>query len=87
VDWIGLTQDWYRWRALVNAIMNLMLGNYGVAAQLVASRVVLSSTDLVGILLEESSRMLGSHMSCSLVSHHITGHLMFVLVSTEGVMW
>jgi hypothetical protein len=23
VDWIGLAQDTYRWRALVNAVMNL----------------------------------------------------------------
>jgi hypothetical protein len=23
VDWIGLVQDWYRWRALVNSVMNL----------------------------------------------------------------
>jgi hypothetical protein len=23
VDWIGLAQDWYRWRALVNSVMNL----------------------------------------------------------------
>jgi hypothetical protein len=23
VDWIGVAQDRYRWRALVNAIMNL----------------------------------------------------------------
>jgi hypothetical protein len=23
VDWIGLAQDRYRWRALVNSIMNL----------------------------------------------------------------
>jgi hypothetical protein len=22
VDWIGLAQDWYRWRALVNSVMN-----------------------------------------------------------------
>jgi hypothetical protein len=41
VDWIGLAQDRYRWRALVNSVMNL------VAAQLAASRVVLSSTELV----------------------------------------
>jgi hypothetical protein len=23
VDWIGLAQDWYRWRVLVNAVMSL----------------------------------------------------------------
>jgi hypothetical protein len=23
MDWIGLTQDWDRWRGLVNAVMNL----------------------------------------------------------------
>jgi hypothetical protein len=36
VDWIGLAQDRDRWRALVNLILNLR-----------ASRVVLSSTELV----------------------------------------
>jgi hypothetical protein len=25
VDWIGLAQDRYRWRALVNAVMNLQI--------------------------------------------------------------
>jgi hypothetical protein len=51
VDWIGLAQDRYRWRALVNSVMNLQVpknaGNYRMAAQLVASRAVLSSTELV----------------------------------------
>jgi hypothetical protein len=51
VDWIGLAQDRYRWVALVNTAMNLRVpsdaGNYRVATQLVASRAVLSSTELV----------------------------------------
>jgi hypothetical protein len=50
-DGIGLAQDRYRWIALVNTVMTFgfykMLGNYRVAAQLVASRVALSSTELV----------------------------------------
>jgi hypothetical protein len=48
VDWIGLSQDRNRWRALVDSVLNLrvpsILGNYRVALQLVASGVVLSST-------------------------------------------
>jgi hypothetical protein len=51
VYWICLAQDRYRRRALVNSVMNLRVprnaGNYRVAAQLVASRAVLSSTKLV----------------------------------------
>jgi hypothetical protein len=35
VDWIGLAQDRYRWRALVNSVMKLRVpknaGNYRVA--------------------------------------------------------
>jgi hypothetical protein len=45
VDWIGLAQDRYRWRALVSSVMNIRVpynaGNCRMAAQLVASRVVL----------------------------------------------
>jgi hypothetical protein len=51
VDWIGLAQDRYRWRALVNSVMNLWVplnaGNYRMTAQRVASPGVLSSTELV----------------------------------------
>jgi hypothetical protein len=55
VDWIGLAQDRYRWRVLVNSVMNLRVpynsGNYREDAQVVASRAVLSSKELVSILL------------------------------------
>jgi hypothetical protein len=48
VDWIGLAQDRHRWSAVVNSVINLrfhkMRGNYRVAAQLVVSRVAISST-------------------------------------------
>jgi hypothetical protein len=51
VDWLVMAQDRYRWRAVLNSVMNLRVpynaGNYRVAAQLVASGVVLSSTELV----------------------------------------
>jgi hypothetical protein len=51
VDWIGLAQDRYRWRALVDSVMNIRVpqnaGKYRMAAQLVASRAVLSSMELV----------------------------------------
>jgi hypothetical protein len=46
VDWICLVQDGYIWRALVNGF-HKMLGNYQMAVQLLASQVVLSSTEIV----------------------------------------
>jgi hypothetical protein len=43
---IGLAQDRDKWRTLVNALMNLLEWS-GVASQLVASPVLLSSIELV----------------------------------------
>jgi hypothetical protein len=38
VDWIGLAQDWNRWRALVNSVLNLQVprnaGGLSSSAQL-----------------------------------------------------
>jgi hypothetical protein len=50
VDWIGVAQD--RDNAIMNFGFHKMLGSYRVAIQLVASQVVLSSTELVGQLFE-----------------------------------
>jgi hypothetical protein len=47
VDWIGVVQDWDKCRVFVNFGFIKELGNYQVTTQLVASGVVLSSTELV----------------------------------------
>jgi hypothetical protein len=47
VNWTDLAQDMDKWKALLNAVINLkvykMLGNYPVASKPVASRIALSS--------------------------------------------
>jgi hypothetical protein len=56
VDWIDLAQVRNRWRDLVNSVLNLrvhkILGNYRVASQLVASRIVLSFMFLSNVSLK-----------------------------------
>jgi hypothetical protein len=51
VDLIGLAQNRDKWRALLHVVITFgfhkMVGGYRVAAQLVASPVVLSSSKLV----------------------------------------
>jgi hypothetical protein len=58
VDWIGLAQERGKWKAVVNLVLTFrfhkMLGNYRVVSQLVASRVVLSSIELVSYIVLES---------------------------------
>jgi hypothetical protein len=44
VDWVGLAQGRNKWRALVNTVTNR---NYREAKQVMASRLVLSSIELV----------------------------------------
>jgi hypothetical protein len=51
MDWIDLAQDSDQWRALLNMVMNFgfhkMLGSFGVAEGLAASKEGLTSTELV----------------------------------------
>jgi hypothetical protein len=53
-DWIGLAQDRDSWRELVKVIMNRRVPynaeSYWVAAQVVASQVVLNSIDLISVV-------------------------------------
>jgi hypothetical protein len=55
VGWIGLAQDGYKWRVLVNEAMKLLfhkiLGRYRMASQLVASRVVLTYIEVASQLV------------------------------------
>jgi hypothetical protein len=55
MDWIVSAQDTDKCKALLNAVMKFnfynKLGSYRVAAQLVASRVMLSPTEVVILLL------------------------------------
>jgi hypothetical protein len=59
VDWIDLAQDRYRWRALVNTVMNLRVQSSTgklPRAQLMASRVVLSSIYIYIYIYRERER-------------------------------
>jgi hypothetical protein len=54
VGWAGLAQDRWKWRPLVNAVMKFwvhkMLRKYRMTTQLVGYQVVLSSTEIVGMI-------------------------------------
>jgi hypothetical protein len=55
VEWIGLAQDRGNWKALVSAVVNILVlwnaGNHRVAAQLLAYRVALSSSEIVSLVV------------------------------------
>jgi hypothetical protein len=55
VDWIGVSQDCDKWRALVNVVVNLLVPRYARKlwsdCTLPASRKALSSTELLSLYI------------------------------------
>jgi hypothetical protein len=52
----------------------MMLGNYRVAAQLVASRVVLSSTELVSLVRRKQGLCEPEQTPCRMVNLYLAGN-------------
>jgi hypothetical protein len=56
MDWIDLAQDKYRWRAVVNAIINLLvpenMGNFLTGIQLISQEGLISIQEVsTGVLI------------------------------------
>jgi hypothetical protein len=98
VDWIGLTQDRNRWELLWIRYWTFgfheMLGNYRVAQHLVASRVVLSSMELVSLIFnlissEKNSKLHGltPRSNCADRATAACGRSDCQLLRIEGATW